>query len=138
MAQPYFHTVRYYETDKMGITHHSNYLRFMEEARLDFLEQIGYGYQKMESEGLSSPVVAVHIDYKRPTTFNDKICIEVHLQEVTAARLVIGYTMLLDQETVCTAISTHCFVDGNGRPVSLKRTNAQLYELLLSLTESQK
>lgn len=138
MAQPYFHIVRYYETDKMGITHHSNYLRFMEEARLDFLEQIGYGYQKMESEGLSSPVVAVHIDYKRPTTFNDKICIEVHLQDVTTARLVIGYTMLLDQETVCTAISTHCFVDGNGRPVSLKRTNAQLYELLLSLTENQK
>lgn len=41
----YQHKVQYYETDKMGITHHSNYIRFLEEARIDFLEKIGYGYK---------------------------------------------------------------------------------------------
>ena len=46
--KPYIHKVQYYETDKMGITHHSNYIRWMEEARVDFMEQIGWGYDKME------------------------------------------------------------------------------------------
>ena len=40
--QKYRHIVQYYETDKMGITHHSNYIRWMEEARIDFLRQIGW------------------------------------------------------------------------------------------------
>lgn len=44
--QKYRHIVQYYETDKMGITHHSNYIRWMEEARIDFLRQIGWGLCK--------------------------------------------------------------------------------------------
>ena len=47
--KPYTHKVNYYETDKMGITHHSNYIRWMEEARIDFLESIGFGYDKLEA-----------------------------------------------------------------------------------------
>ena len=45
----YSHTVQYYETDKMGVTHHSNYIRFMEEARIAFMQSIGWSYDKMES-----------------------------------------------------------------------------------------
>lgn len=56
---PYIHTVQYYETDKMGITHHSNYIRWMEEARIDFLAQMGWDYVKLESLGIVSPVTAV-------------------------------------------------------------------------------
>ena len=52
--KPYVHKVMYYETDKMGVTHHSNYLRFMEEARIDYLEKIGYPYSRMIEEGLKS------------------------------------------------------------------------------------
>ena len=49
------HKVQYYETDRMGITHHSNYVRWMEEARVHFLEQIGWGYDRLESSGILSP-----------------------------------------------------------------------------------
>ena len=55
----YKHKINYYETDKMGVTHHSNYVRFMEESRIDFLEKIGWGYDKMEQEGIISPVVSL-------------------------------------------------------------------------------
>lgn len=134
MESVYCHTVKYYETDKMGVTHHSNYLRFMEEARIDFLDKIGYGYRRMESEGLVSPVVSVSIDYKRPTTFSDEIRIAVRLTDVGAAKLCFSYVMTCRGETVCTATSTHCFV-ADGRPVLLKRTNEQLYGLLTSLVE---
>lgn len=44
----YVRKINYYETDKMGITHHSNYVRFMEEARTDFLEKHGCGYSSFE------------------------------------------------------------------------------------------
>ena len=55
----YTHKVQYYETDKMGITHHSNYIRWMEEARIDFLEKSGFSYDKLEKDGIISPVISV-------------------------------------------------------------------------------
>ena len=64
----YKHTVQYYETDKMGITHHSNYVRWMEEARIDFLKQLGWDYARLEKEGIISPTVEVSCKYKRSTT----------------------------------------------------------------------
>ena len=65
----YIHKVRYYESDAMGITHHSNYIRFMEEARIDALDRAGYGFEKMEADGVSSPVVSLSVNYRRPTKF---------------------------------------------------------------------
>lgn len=47
----YTHKVQYYETDMMGITHHANYIHWMEEARIDFMDQLGFPYAKMESDG---------------------------------------------------------------------------------------
>ena len=67
--EKYLHKVAYYETDKMGVTHHSNYIRWMEEARVDFLEQIGFSYKKLEDEGIVSPVIGVECEYKAQTTF---------------------------------------------------------------------
>ena len=55
---PYIHEVKYYECDRMGIVHHSYYARFMEEARIDLLNQLGYPFEKMEEEGIVSPVPA--------------------------------------------------------------------------------
>ena len=69
----YFRKINYYETDRMGITHHSNYIRFMEEARIDFLERIGCGYDKWEKEGILSPVTGLECKYKRPTTFGAQV-----------------------------------------------------------------
>ena len=62
--EPYVHKVQYYETDKMGIVHHSNYIRWMEEARIDFLERMGWPYDRLENEGIISPVIGVDCKYK--------------------------------------------------------------------------
>lgn len=69
----YIHKVHYYETDKMGITHHSNYIRFMEEARTNYLNEIGYPMTRLEAEGILSPVVSVSCEYKHPSTYADEI-----------------------------------------------------------------
>ena len=58
--------VNYYECDRMGITHHSNYIRFMEEARIELLEEYGYGFERMEAEGISSPVGALGLGNTTP------------------------------------------------------------------------
>lgn len=131
----YNRRVQYYETDKMQCTHHSNYIRFMEEARLDFLDKIGYGYARMEKEGLISPVISVEVQYKKPTTFDDIICIEVALKSMTLAKMEFGYTMTCRGEVVCLAKSEHCFLNKDNRPVSIKKVNPTLFDLLCSKIE---
>ena len=119
----YIHKVRYYETDKMGITHHSNYIRWMEEARVDFLEHIGYGYAKLERDGIVSPVIGLECQYKHATTFDDEVEIVVEVHEFKGVRLTIHYTMnnAATGALVLTGKTTHCFTDVNGKPIILKK-----------------
>lgn len=126
----YRHEVKYYECDRMGITHHSNYIRFMEEARVDWMDQLGYGFDRMEAEGVVSPVVAVECRYKHPTTFKDIIEIDVSVAETTPLKIVFNYDMRCGGHTVCTATSTHCFLE-NGKPVSLEKRFPELYALAM-------
>ena len=128
----YIHKVNYYETDKMGITHHSNYIRFMEEARMNFLSEIGYPMTKLETEGITSPVVSVNCEYKRPTTYGDSIEIEVALEKYTGVKLFLSYIMRNPNtdEIVAIASSTHCFVDENGRPIAVKK-RAPAFDVVL-------
>ncbi len=128
----YIHNVKYYETDKMGITHHSNYVRWMEEARMDFLKSLGYGMRRLESEGITSPVVSVECNYKHTTTFDDNIKIEVTLEEYTGVKLSMSYTML-NVETgtvVFTARSSHCFINKDGRPIAVSRKCPEFDKIL--------
>ena len=115
--------VSYHETDKMGITHHSNYIKWMEEARIDFLDQIGYGYAEMEKQGIISPVIAVECKYKHSTTFDDRVKIEVSVESLSATKLTIEYLMTnnVTGEVVLTGRSMHCFIDKAGRPIALKK-----------------
>jgi len=123
----YQHEVKYYECDRMGITHHSNYVRIMEEARVDWMDQLGYGFDRMEAEGVVSPVVEVQCNYKHSTTFKDVIEVEVRVAEMSALKIAFAYTMRVGERVVCTARSVHCFLEG-GRPVVLEKRFPQLYE----------
>ncbi len=119
----YIRKVNYYETDKMGITHHSNYIRWMEEARIDFLEQIGFGYAKLEADGIISPVIGVECEYKSPTKFGDLIDVNVEIEEFKGVKLVIKYIMTKhgNGEVVLEGRTKHCFLNAEGRPLILKK-----------------
>lgn len=131
----YIRKVHYHETDKMGITHHSNYIKWMEEARIDFLEQIGYGYAKLEAEGIISPVIGVECQYKHPTTFDDEVRIRAEVEKFKGVKLIIKYTMTNNAtgELVLTGKTTHCFVTSEGRPVALKKQFPDMDKVLKSL-----
>ena len=121
---PYRHKVQYYETDRMGVTHHSNYIRWMEEARVDLLEQIGWGYDRMESLGIQSPVMGVECAYKAPTTFGDTVEIRAGIREYRGVHLVMSYEMrrLADGKVVLEGTSRHCFLGTDGRFLRLAKS----------------
>ena len=135
----YIHKVRYYETDKMGITHHSNYIRWMEEARVDFLDRIGYGYAKLENASILSPVIGVECQYKHPTTFDDEVEITVGILEFKGVRLVIGYRMTncSTGALVLEGKTMHCFTDRNGKPIILKKQFSEFDRILRELAPNQ-
>ena len=70
----------------MGFTHHSNYVRWMEEARVAFMDSVGWCYQRFEDEGIVSPVTAVECKFRHSTTFPDKVYIDVSVDECRARR----------------------------------------------------
>lgn len=119
----YEHKTQYYETDQMGIIHHSNYIRWFEEARIDFMEQCGFTYDQMEKDGLISPVLSVSCEYKSMTYFGDTVEIETDILKYNGIKLELSY-IIRDKKTGeirCTGKSSHCFLDRNKNVVSLKR-----------------
>ena len=106
----YIHKVHYYETDRMGITHHSNYIRWMEEARVNFLDQAGWGFDRMEADGIVSPITHVDCDFKKTTTFQDVVEIQVRIEEYNGVRMTIGYEMYCRGELAAVGHSGHCFL----------------------------
>ena len=134
--KPYKHTVQYYETDKMGVTHHSNYIRWMEEARIDFLKQIGWDFVRLEQSGIVSPVVDVSCQYINSTGFSEEVFIVVSVREFKGVKLMLHYDMRDENGTmVAEGDSTHCFLDTNGKPLRLARQFPAFYDVLMSLIE---
>ena len=127
----------YYETDMMGIIHHSNYIRYFEEARNAFMEDMGFTFKKMEDMGVSSPVISVHSEYKSMVRYGDTIKIYCKIKEFTGTRLTVAYE-IRDKETDeirNIGESKHCFLNKNtGRPVSLKKSLPELYEMFMGKT----
>ncbi|SFO49195.1 acyl-CoA thioester hydrolase [Pseudobutyrivibrio sp. JW11] len=134
----YIHIVQYYETDKMGITHHSNYIRWMEEARVDFLNQIGWPFDKLETLGIVSPVLNVSCDYKLSTVFSEKIAIVVAVKEFKGVKLFLSYTMENEEgKVVCTGTTSHAFLNTQGRPIRMKQEYPEFYQCLMKMVEDQ-
>ena len=108
--------VRYGETDQMGVVHHSNYLRYFEVARLEWLTQLGVSYNKMEEEGVMMPVISAQIDYKTPARFEDQLRIKIHLKEIPLVKMTFIYEVVnQNQELVCTATTVLAFMNAENR-----------------------
>ena len=137
--EPYLRKVQYYETDRMGVMHHSNYIRWMEEARVNFMDRIGFPYVKMEEEGVMSPVRALSCEYKRPARFGETLAVQVAVESFNGLRMVIRYEMRNEEGTVVfTARSEHAFIDKDGRIVRVKRVLPEFCSAIEAVTEEKK
>lgn len=129
------HRVAYYETDQMAIVHHSNYIRWFEEARVDLLEKLGMGYDRMEAEGIASPVLGVQAVYRSMTRFGETVLIFPQVKKYNGIRLEISYRVV-DRDSGalrCEGESQHCFLNAEGRPVSLRKAYPKADGLLKEL-----
>ncbi len=127
---PYSRRVYYYETDKMGIVHHSNYIRWFEEARVDLIEQAGLPFQYVEQEGIMTPVLSAECEYRLPFRFGDVFVIKAYIPEFGKVRFPVTYEVYgTDGQLHASGKTLHCFVDMQMRPVNIKRTHPHVYEV---------
>ena len=113
--------VQYYETDMMGVVHHANYIHWMEEARIDFMDRMGFPYKRMEAEGVLSPVKSIQVNYLKPCTFGDEVDVTVGVKEFNGVVITMMYDMRVNDEPVFSGTSEHVFLDREGRFVRMRR-----------------
>ena len=125
---PYEHHTKYHETDQQGIIHHSNYVKWMEDARMNLMGQLGLGYKQMETMELMSPVLSMSIEFRSVVKFDDTVVIDTQLISYDGYKMEIAYR-IYDKKTGedrAIAKSKHCFVNKSGMPISLKRVYPEL------------
>jgi len=115
------HKVQYYETDMMGVAHHANYIHWMEEARIDFMDRIGFPYKRMEAEGVLSPVKSLQVNYLKSCTFGDEVEIDVGVKDFNGVVITMCYEMRVENEPVFSGTSEHVFLDRDGKFVRMRR-----------------
>lgn len=127
--------INYYETDKMQVVHHSNYIRYLEECRMDFMRQIGFDYAKMEQSGIMVPVLSVSCNYKNPARFGETICIVPKVERMQGVKYEMSYRIYSEDFSVLhnEAASSHCFVDLDFKPIRLKKEYPELYNRMTEL-----
>ena len=137
MKSVYERKINYYETDKMGVVHHSNYIRFMEEARTFWLENIDMPFSLLEKNNITIPVLGVNCTYRYHVTFGDTILINTFVKEYSGVRMTVAYEFI-DKATgklVLTGETKHCFTNKDLRPINLKKLYPEFSNKFQSLLE---
>lgn len=135
----YIHKVQYYETDQMQVAHHSNYIRWMEEARTDYLDSVGVSYAEMERRGIISPVLTVSCQYHTMTRYGERVQVETRLTEMGNVRYRLAYR-IVDAETGelrAVGESTHCFINPDNRVISLKKADPDAFARMREKVEHE-
>lgn len=124
--------VRYAETDQMGVVYHGNYFTWFEIGRTSFLRELGYSYKELEKKNMMLPVVNVTCDYKESAKYDDEIQIKTTILELKGVRITYQYFLYRkeDQQLLAKGTTTHAFVDGNFKPINIKKHHPELYEVL--------
>ncbi len=110
-------TVRYAETDMMGIVYHGSYLPWLEIGRTTLLKENGLSYRELEGAGFFLPVLEVAVKYLKPALYDDGVTIITTLAEKPLLRIQLSYEVRRGEELLATGQTAHAFVDRGGRPV---------------------
>jgi acyl-CoA thioester hydrolase len=110
-------TVRYAETDMMGIVYHGNYLPWFEVGRTTLLKECGIVYRELEAQGYRLPVVEVGVKYFRPALYDDTVTVITQLRERPLLRIRLDYEVRRGDELLVTGFTVHTFINPAGEPV---------------------
>ena len=133
----YTRDVYYYETDKMGVVHHSNYARWLEEARTYYFNDADLAYVVTESYGIMSPVTDMNLKFKHPARYGDRFTVRTRMVKYTGVRFRMEYTIVNQGgEVLLEGESGHAFIDARLKPVSLSRAIPERHALMVALMEN--
>ncbi|PTY07275.1 acyl-CoA thioesterase [Opitutaceae bacterium EW11] len=126
-------TVRYAETDMMGVVYHGSYLPWFEVGRTALLKQHGLPYRDLEAQGYFLPVLEVNVKYLRPALYDDTLRIVSTMTEKPILRIRLNYQVLRSDVLLATAQTVHAFIDREGRPVRPPRAFAEKMDQLFPM-----
>ncbi|MBM7614190.1 acyl-CoA thioesterase [Alkaliphilus hydrothermalis] len=126
-------TVRYAETDQMGVVYHGNYFTWFEIGRTTLLKSIGYSYKELEDKDIMLPVIDVGCQYKESAKYDDVIVIKSTVKEMKGVRITFSYELYRkkDGRLLATGTTTHAFVDKSFKPISIKKKYPEFYQKLI-------
>ncbi len=133
--------VRYAETDKMGIVHHSVYPIWYEVARTDFIKKvIGISYSEFEKMGIMTPIVELNSKYISPADYEDELLIKVFIRKLTPARIEFEYEVKKEQDEkiINKGYTVHAWVSKDLKPLNMKKKYPDLYEKLEKIEIKEK
>ena len=110
-------TVRYAETDMMGVVYHGNYLPWFEVGRTNLLKEFGVPYRELEQDGYFLPVLEIQAKYHRPAVYDDTVTVITSLREKPSLRIALEYEIRREEILLVTGKTVHAFIDRAGRPV---------------------
>ena len=98
--------VQYYDTDQMGVVHHSNYVRYFEIGRTELMRSIGLSYKEMEDSGTVMPITNVEVQYFYPARYDEFIYVKSYVKEIPKVRITFHYEIYNEQRKLLVAGST--------------------------------
>jgi len=125
---PFEHHTKYHETDSQGFIHPNNYLNWLEDARMNLMEQMGLSFKQMLEMEITSPTISHSIDYRSPVKFDETIIVDTKLVSYDGHEMEVAYR-IYDKKTgedKALAKSVHCFLNKSGMPISMKRAYPEL------------
>lgn len=128
-------SVRYAETDQMGIVHHSVYPIWYEAARTEAIKKIGITYSALEKNGIMTPLVELNSKYIFPAEYEDVLTINVEISKLTPARIVFNYQIFKSgiEKPINTGSTIHAWVDRDLKPINLKKQFPDIFEKISEL-----
>lgn len=131
-------TVRYAETDAMGVVHHAVYPVWFEIARTDYIKAVGVSYAEMEKGGVMLPVTSISVKYHLPARYDDELEVCARITRLTPARVEFAYTATRKSsgELLTEGTSTHAFVSAKTfKPLNFKTEMPEFFELVANSVE---
>lgn len=128
--------VRYVETDKMGIVHHSKYYVWFEVARDEFIEKAGISYKEIEDMNIMMPLAETNCKYINAAKYGDEVLVKTFIKELTGAKVIINYEVFntSNDKLLAKGSTTQVFVNStNFKIINLKRKYPELWNKLSNL-----
>ena len=133
-------TVRYGETDAMGVVHHANYYLYFEVAREDLIKELGISYKELEGSGVMLPLVETQCKYIEAAKYDDSLVVEATISQLTPVKVKVAYVIRREEDNKILAKGNtlQAFVDRKTfKIINLKNFNKELWDNLMSNYQCQ-